>query len=133
MTRSFQAALLSLVGIFVVCVIVIVVNGRPVADMTYTPSTDSTSSPSSTTQPATPTDPYTMTDVAAHATSTNCWSAVNGSVYDLTSWVSRHPGGANAIKAMCGSDASSSFNAQHGKFPAAQSALILLKIGTLAS
>ncbi len=74
-----------------------------------------------------------MTDVAAHATPTDCWSAVNGSVYNLTDWVARHPGGANAINAMCGSDASGSFNAQHGNFPAAQSALMLLKIGTLAS
>ncbi len=121
MTRTFNAVLLGLVSFFVVGAVVIIVNGRPVA----APSLITTAEASSNT--------YTMADVAAHAVDADCWSAVNGSVYDLTSWVSRHPGGANAIKAMCGSDASGSFNAQHSSFPAAQNALILLKIGTLAS
>lgn len=55
----------------------------------------------------------TMTDVQAHATASDCWSAVNGNVYDLTDWISRHPGGAADIEAMCGIDASSAFDAQH--------------------
>lgn len=57
---------------------------------------------------------YTLADVSTHNNSTDCWTVVNGSVYDVTSWISRHPGGQNAIKSMCGVDASSSFNGQHG-------------------
>lgn len=57
---------------------------------------------------------YTLADVQKHATATDCWSAVNGSVYNLTTWIPRHEGGAAVIKAMCGLDASAAFNGQHG-------------------
>ena len=87
------------------------------------------------TPPATPTsvDPnsYTMADIQAHATESDCWAVVNGSVYDLSSWVSRHPGGESPIKKLCGIDASANFNRKHGTSPKPQAALILLKIGSL--
>ena len=72
MTRTFNAVLLGLVSFFVVGAVVIIVNGRPIAP----PSLITTAEASSNT--------YTMTDVAAHAVDADCWSAVNGSVYDLT-------------------------------------------------
>lgn len=81
----------------------------------------------------TPVDPnsYTLADVQAHSSPSSCWAAINGSVFDLTTWIDRHPGGASKIKNLCGSDASSNFDRQHGKNKTAQAALILLKIGTL--
>jgi cytochrome b involved in lipid metabolism len=57
---------------------------------------------------------YTLNDVHKHATTADCWSAVNGGVYDLTGWINRHPGGAGVIKAMCGRNGSASYNGQHG-------------------
>ncbi len=90
-------------------------------------------SPTPTTKPAS-TDTkggYTLATVATHNTQADCWSAVNGSVYDLTSWVSRHPGGSRAIIGMCGKDASAAFNRQHGSAGRPQAALALLKIGSL--
>lgn len=84
---------------------------------------------------------YTLADVQKHATATDCWSAVNGSVYNLTTWIPRHEGGAAVIKAMCGLDASVAFNAQHGagrggddddESEPAQ-ALARYRIGTLAA
>ncbi len=57
---------------------------------------------------------YVLSDVALHATASNCWSAVNGKVYDLTSWISKHPGGQRAILGICGRDGSVAFNGQHG-------------------
>lgn len=74
---------------------------------------------------------YTMADVAAHAKPESCWTAINGSVYDLTTWVSRHPGGTKPIEGMCGIDATERFTRKHGNSKAAQSALGLLKIGSL--
>lgn len=74
---------------------------------------------------------YSLADVAKHNNVNDCWSAVNGGVYDLTSWVSRHPGGPQAIMSMCGTDASSAFNGQHSGSRRAQAALVLLKIGNL--
>jgi len=56
----------------------------------------------------------TMADVAKHATPGDCWAAIDGSVYDLTSWISRHPGGPGVIKRLCGTDGSRAFNGQHG-------------------
>lgn len=72
-----------------------------------------------------------MEDVAKHAVESDCWSVVNGQVYDLTSWVSRHPGGSRSIIGMCGKDASAAFERKHGGERRPQAALILLKIGTL--
>jgi hypothetical protein len=34
--------------------------------------------------------------VKKHDTSTDCWSIVNRKVYNLTGWISKHPGGFNA-------------------------------------
>ena len=33
---------------------------------------------------------YTLAEVKAHNSSSNCWSAVNGKVYNLTKWVKKH-------------------------------------------
>ncbi len=56
---------------------------------------------------------YTMADVAKHAAASSCWSVVNGNVYDLTAFVSQHPGGPRRILSMCGTDATAAFAAQH--------------------
>ena len=56
----------------------------------------------------------TMAEVAQHNSPTDCWSAVNGNAYDLTSWIAAHPGGQGVILGMCGTDASAAFTAQHG-------------------
>jgi len=55
----------------------------------------------------------TMADVAKHASATDCWSAVSGNVYDLTSWISQHPGGSGPIVGMCGKDGTAGFEGQH--------------------
>jgi cytochrome b involved in lipid metabolism len=57
---------------------------------------------------------YTMEQVKANNTATKCWSAIDGKVYDLTNWISSHPGGAGAITSLCGTDGTSSFRGQHG-------------------
>lgn len=74
---------------------------------------------------------YSMADIGAHASASSCWSAINGSVYDLTDWINRHPGGANVIIALCGKDGSAAYNGQHGGQQRPQYYLALLKIGTL--
>lgn len=55
----------------------------------------------------------TVKQVQAKNTPANCWSIVNGKVYNLTAWVSKHPGGSTRIVAMCGKNASRAFNGQH--------------------
>ena len=34
-----------------------------------------------------------LSEVALHSSGDDCWSAVDGNVYDLTKWISEHPGG----------------------------------------
>lgn len=74
---------------------------------------------------------YTLEEVSIHNSQSDCWSAINGSVYDLTSWVSRHPGGEQAILNLCGTDGSTAFNAKHGGQKKQADTLSGLKIGEL--
>jgi len=91
-------------------------------DQAATPTVD-TSSPS---QPQ-----LTASEVANHNSKSSCWTIVNGYVYNLTSYVYRHPGGSNSILNMCGVDASSSFSNQHGGQRRPASELASLKIGPI--
>ena len=76
---------------------------------------------------------YTLADVAIHNSGASCWSAINGGVYDLTSWINQHPGGPQAILSICGKDGSSAFNAQHGGQNRPANELAGFEIGTLAA
>lgn len=107
-----------------------------------TPTPDPAPTPTSfandVTQPPTPTPAptpkpgtYTMADVEARNTPEACWTVIQGSVYDLSTWVSRHPGGENPIKNLCGKDGSDRFERKHGSSQVAIAALALLKIGVL--
>lgn len=73
----------------------------------------------------------TMAEVATHATATDCWSVVNGTVYDLTTWISQHPGGPSPIESMCGQDATSAFTSQHGGQQEPEQVLAGFEIGRL--
>jgi len=56
---------------------------------------------------------YTMAQVKTNNTAKSCWTAIDGFVYDLTSWISAHPGGSGAILFLCGTDGTNAFSAQH--------------------
>ncbi|MFT3888017.1 MAG: cytochrome b5-like heme/steroid binding domain-containing protein [Arachnia sp.] len=73
-------------------------------------------------------DGYSLAEVADHNTAVSCWAAIEGNVYDLTDWIGQHPGGASRIEALCGTDATAAFTAQHGgqARPASQLAQFLL-------
>ena len=73
----------------------------------------------------------TVETVAKHATSGDCWSIVNGNVYDLTQWISVHPGGTGPIESMCGVDATTAFTNQHNGQGAPEEKLTSFKIGIL--
>ncbi len=74
---------------------------------------------------------YAMTEVATHKDGTSCWSTINGSVYDLTTWIPQHPGGSQAIAALCGKDGTAAFNGQHGGSAMQENKLATFKIGVL--
>ncbi len=93
-----------------------------------TPPSSVSATPSPSPTPAT----YTMADVATHASAESCWAVVDGSVYDLTTWVGRHPGGRARILGLCGTDATQKFHAQHGTAKRPNATLTGFRIGTLA-
>lgn len=74
---------------------------------------------------------YTMSDVQAANSDAKCYSVVNGSVYDLTSWIGKHEGGKQAIESICGKDGSSAFNQQHEGERKPDKELAKYKIGIL--
>jgi cytochrome b involved in lipid metabolism len=55
----------------------------------------------------------TLAEVKKHDSGTSCWSIVYGNVFDLTKWITKHPGGADKIRAICGTDGTGTFERQH--------------------
>lgn len=74
---------------------------------------------------------YTLAEIAQHNSASDCYTAINGSVYNLTSFVGQHPGGAKILK-VCGIDGTAIFTARHGGSPQQAQVLSTLKIGMLA-
>lgn len=48
-------------------------------------------------------------EVGKHNSATDCWTIINGKVYNLTSYLSVHPGGAVPMLPYCGKEASQAF------------------------
>jgi hypothetical protein len=112
----------------------------PTITPTPTPSsapaaTKSTPEPTASSTPkaeATVQSGYTMASVMANNSESSCWSVIGGNVYNLTQWINSHPGGASRIRALCGTDGTSSFSAQHGSRGSPTSTLANYLLGPLA-
>lgn len=108
---------------------------QPVVTATTTAPSVATSSPVGVTAPEKPVTPtvatYTLAQVSAHATANDCWTTMNGVVYNVTPFVSKHPGGVEAISQVCGRDGTAFFQAQHGGDKGPEGRLASLKIGVL--
>lgn len=75
---------------------------------------------------------YTLGQVAAHDTADDCWATIDGGVYDLSAWISEHPGGQAAILELCGKDGTEAFKEEHARSKRANDTLASFKIGTLS-
>lgn len=75
---------------------------------------------------------YSLAQVKEHGTASDCWVAINGNVYNVTAWEQQHPGGAQNIINLCGTDGTAAFTAQHGNQSEPNSELAEFKIGTLS-
>lgn len=47
---------------------------------------------------------YSLADISSHNSANSCWMAINGTVYDVTSYIDKHPDGPSILKG-CGKDA----------------------------
>jgi len=52
--------------------------------------------------------------VASHNSASNCWIVVQNKVYDVTSFLGQHSGGASQIIPFCGTDATQAFLTKAG-------------------
>lgn len=54
-------------------------------------------------------------EVQKHSSAQDCWVAIHGAAYNLTSFLSQHPGGSLAIARLAGTDATKQFDQVHPK------------------
>ncbi len=73
----------------------------------------------------------TEAQLLAHSTLDSCWAAVEGVVFDLSGYGAEHPGGTSQIQALCGTDATAAFSAEHGFVGTPANVLAAMKIGEL--
>jgi cytochrome b involved in lipid metabolism len=102
-----------------------------VQDDTQNATSTATSTPTKPTP--TPTGPktYTLAEISLHASASSCWTTIEGKVYDLTSFISQHPGGEANIMKVCGKDGTALFEGQHGGDNRPEQVLATLFIGNL--
>ncbi|MEI6353064.1 MAG: cytochrome b5-like heme/steroid binding domain-containing protein [Candidatus Nomurabacteria bacterium] len=74
-----------------------------------------------------------MTDISSHNSQASCWTAISGKVYDVTSFITKHPGGSRAILAICGKDGTGLFDGKHGMDPRAKGLLPNFYLGDLSN
>lgn len=72
---------------------------------TNTSVTNTAASPATT--PSTVT--LSQATVGAHASTSDCWMIMSGNVYNFTSYLFQHPGGAYVMTPYCGKDGTSAF------------------------
>jgi hypothetical protein len=58
---------------------------------------------------------YDWAEIRRHASELSTWIVIDGEVFDVSGWISEHPGGADVLRAWAGRDASLAFHAApHG-------------------
>jgi cytochrome b involved in lipid metabolism len=71
---------------------------------------------SSSAESAKSTNPITMEELMVHnEPTTDCWLLIYETVYDLTEYALRHPGGPEYLYDFCGTNATKEFKLQHPK------------------
>ncbi|KAG2175294.1 hypothetical protein INT44_007782 [Umbelopsis vinacea] len=56
---------------------------------------------------------YTLTEIKEHRTENDAWTALNGKVYNMTSYVKFHPGGVKDVMRIAGRDGTKLFMLTH--------------------
>lgn len=75
---------------------------------------------------------YTMEEVSARKDASSCLTVIRGTVYDVTAFIEKHPGGDKNILRLCGLDGTAAFEKQHGGQEKPENALKGFEVGTLA-
>ena len=92
-----------------------------------------TQTPEQTPAPEPVESKYSMANIAKNNSTSSCWAAISGKAYNLTDWISGHPGGPEAIVSVCGTDATSVFQGKHGGQSGPASSLSAYLLGDVDS
>jgi fatty acid desaturase/predicted heme/steroid binding protein len=57
--------------------------------------------------------PCTWEELSTHNSKEDCWVAFDGRVYDVTSWIPKHPGGTDVLALSAGRDITNTFESYH--------------------
>jgi flavocytochrome c len=95
-------------------------NAMPLTTTTATATATATATTTTTTSATTTTTTTTTrmidaSELAQHASSSSCWVALYGSVYDFTDFLEEHPAGPQAILEFAGQDGTAKFEAVHSR------------------
>lgn len=78
---------------------------------TQTTNSDTSATPQSQANPG---QTYTLDQVAEKSNPDDCWIIISGNVYNVTDYLTQHPGGADRITPFCGKDATQAFATRGG-------------------
>jgi cytochrome b involved in lipid metabolism len=53
---------------------------------------------------------YSLKNIASHDKANNCWMAIHGKVYDITTYLPEHPSRPEIIERWCGKEASEAYD-----------------------
>jgi len=98
--RYLIAAVLTLISIAIIFAIV----AKNSSDL----ESDNIESPSSAVNDGASSNTYSLAEVAKHSSESDCWTMIDNKVYNVTSFISSHPGGEEILRA-CGKDATTLF------------------------
>ncbi len=114
----------------VIVLIAIIVTGFILTQKTSAPGTENSKAVTSRT------DSISAATVSTHSSKSDCWTTIDGSVYNITEFVSSHPGG-DVIVQACGTDGTDLFNNREGNgkkhSPTADVILAKYKIGEITN
>jgi cytochrome b involved in lipid metabolism len=65
---------------------------------------------------------YSLQDVVSHNTTSDCWMAIHGQVYDVTTYLPDHPSRPEVIERWCGKEASEAYDTKTKGRPHSQEA-----------
>lgn len=74
---------------------------------------------------------YTLAQVSEHKSGSDMWLTIDSKVYNISSFLSDHPGGEEVLLEFAGLDASEAFE-EIGHSQDARDLLVKMQIGTLA-
>jgi len=77
------------------------------------PPIDTTQTPPKTTVSA---ESLTSTEIAKHSSKEDCYLIIDAKVYDVSTYIGKHPGGSKSITSRCGEEVTGIFASIHSNF-----------------